>query len=67
MKIAELRGKTTDQLKDLLLNLKKESFNLRFQKVNGELAKTSRIREVRRTVAKIQTLLNAASKEGSNA
>jgi large subunit ribosomal protein L29 len=71
MKTSELRGKTTDQLVSLLLDLKKESFNLRFQKVSGELEKTSRVREVRRAIARVKTLLNftAANKleEGANA
>jgi len=70
MKISELRGKTIDQLKDLLISLKKESFNLRFQKTTGELENTSRIRQVRRDVAKVKTLLNeltSANKETKNA
>ncbi len=71
MKISELRGKTVDQLTTQLLELKKESFNLRFQKVNGELEKTSRIRQVRRAIARIKTLLNQTArkelKEASNA
>ncbi len=70
MKISELRGKSVDQLKVLLLNLKKEAFNLRFQKTTGELEKTSRIREVRRDVARVSTLLNElaiANKESKNA
>jgi len=58
MKISELRGKTNDQLNALLLDLKKEAFNLRFQKVSGELEKTSRIRQVKRTIARVKTLLN---------
>ena len=58
MKISELRGKTFDQLASVLLDLKKEAFNLRFQKVNGELEKTSRVKEVRRTIARVKTLLN---------
>lgn len=58
MKIEELRGKTQDELNALLVDLKKESFNLRFQKTTGELENTSRIREVRRTVATIKTLQN---------
>lgn len=57
MKTAELKAMTEDQLKDTLVNLKKEAFNLRFQAANGELEKTHRIRQVRRTVAKINTLL----------
>ena len=59
MKISELSTKTKDQLLELLVQLKKEALNLRFQKVTGELTNTSRVREVRRTVARIQTLLNA--------
>lgn len=58
MKISELSAKTTDQLETLLLDLKKEAFNLRFQKLNGVLEKPSRIRVVRRTVARVKTLLN---------
>jgi len=70
MKISELRGKTVDQLKELLINLKKEAFNLRFQKSTGELENTGRIRQVRRDVAKVKTLLNeltSAKKETNNA
>lgn len=63
MKISELRGKTIDQLKTLLLELKKEAFNLRFQKVSGELEKTSRVREVRRSVARIKTLINESARK----
>ncbi len=58
MKIADLRTKTEGELATQLLDLKKESFNLRFQKINGELEKTSRIREVRRSIAQVNTLLN---------
>jgi large subunit ribosomal protein L29 len=57
MQIAELRGKTQDELKTLLGNLKKEALNLRFQRVSGELSNTSRVRVVRRTIARIHTLL----------
>lgn len=71
MKISELRAKTLDQLGTILLDLKKESFNLRFQKVSGELEKTSRVREVRRSIARVNTLINGLAvknlKEGSNA
>lgn len=72
MKTSELRGKTVDQLKELLLNFKKESFNLRFQKSTGELENTSRIRQVRRSIARINTLLGTApapktTKEKANA
>jgi large subunit ribosomal protein L29 len=62
MKIAELRSLTPDQLQEQLLNLKKEQFNLRFQKATGQLEKTHRFDEIRKAVARIQTLLNAQKK-----
>ncbi|ESQ77401.1 50S ribosomal protein L29 [Asticcacaulis sp. BYS171W] len=58
-KIADLRGKTSDQLQEELLNLKKEQFNLRFQKATGQLEKTHRVNEIRKDVARIKSLLNA--------
>jgi len=57
MKIADVRQQTPDQLKDELLKLQKEAFNLRFQRATGQLEKTSRVREVRRTIAKIKTVM----------
>ncbi len=60
MKAEELRGKTPDQLKEQLLDLKKEQFNLRFQKATGQLENTSRVREVRRDIARIKTILGAS-------
>jgi large subunit ribosomal protein L29 len=47
---------TTDQLQDELLNLKKEQFNLRFQRATGQLENTGRVREVRRDIARVKTL-----------
>ena len=61
MKIEELRKKDSKQLKTQLLELRKEQFNLRFQAAGGQLQKTSRVREVRREIAQIKTLLNEAS------
>ena len=58
MKTADLRAKTPDELKQSLLDLRKEQFNFRFQKSVGKIEDTSRIRVVRRDVAKIKTLLN---------
>lgn len=58
MKISEIRGKTLDELQQLLLTLKKEAFNLRFQKANGEIEKVSRIRHVRKDIAKVNTVLS---------
>lgn len=57
MKAADLRTKTIDELRDSLLDLKKEHFNLRFQKASGQLENTSRMRLVRRDIARIQTVL----------
>ena len=59
MKSAELRQKTPDELKTQLLGLRKEAFNLRFQKATGQLENTARVREVRRDIARIKTILNA--------
>ncbi len=58
MKMDELQGKTPDELKEMLGYLKKEQFNLRFQKASGELENTARFRQVRRDIARIQTALN---------
>ena len=57
-KIDDLKTRTDDQLTDELGNLKREQFNLRFQAATNQLEKPSRIREVRRTIAKIRTLQN---------
>jgi large subunit ribosomal protein L29 len=56
--ISEFQGKSSDELKTLSINLKKELFNLRFQVATGELTNTARFREVRRDVARVKTLLN---------
>jgi large subunit ribosomal protein L29 len=59
MKIDDVRGMTPDQLAESLLNLKKEQFNLRFQKATGQLEKTHRVDEVRKDIARIKTVLRA--------
>jgi large subunit ribosomal protein L29 len=59
MKAGDLRAKTEDQLREQLLQLKKEQFNLRFQKATGQLENTARVREVRRDIARIKTILAA--------
>lgn len=56
-KATDLRGKSTDELNDQLLQLKKEQFNLRFQKASGQLENTARVRVVRRDIARIKTIL----------
>jgi large subunit ribosomal protein L29 len=57
MKAADLRDKTPDQLRDQLASLKKEAFNLRFQKATGQLENTSRMSAVRRDAARVKTIL----------
>ena len=56
MKSEELRTKTQDQLADDLAALKKEQFNLRFQKATGQLEKTARVKQVRRDIARIKAI-----------
>jgi len=56
-KADEFRAKSQDELTDQMTKLKKEQFNLRFQRANGQLEKTNRIRSVRRDIARIQTIL----------
>jgi len=58
MKAADLREKTPDQLRESLASLKKEAFNLRFQKATGQLENTSRMQAVRRDAARVKTILN---------
>ena len=58
MKAADLREKTPDQLRDQLASLKKEAFNLGFQKATGQLENTSRMQAVRRDAARVKTILN---------
>jgi large subunit ribosomal protein L29 len=63
MKATELKGRTRDQLAEQLLQLKKEQFNLRFQRATGQLENTARVREVRRDIARIKTVLGRARPE----
>jgi large subunit ribosomal protein L29 len=56
LKPDDLRQMTVDQLDDELVKLKKEQFNLRFQRATGQLENTSRVREVRRDIARIRTV-----------
>lgn len=62
MKAEELKGKTIDELKKLLLDMKKKQFNLRFQKSQGQLEKTAEIRSVRRGIARVKTFMSQQSK-----
>ena len=60
MKAEDLKGKTLDELTGELLQLRKEGFNLRFQMASGQLENTARIRQVRRDIARIKTVLGGA-------
>jgi large subunit ribosomal protein L29 len=57
MKAEEIRTQSADQLKEQLLGLHKEAFNLRFQQASGQLTNTARVRQVRRDIARIKTIL----------
>ena len=57
MKPEDLRAMTIDQLDDEVLKLKKEQFNLRFQRATGQLENTTRVREVRRDIARLKTIV----------
>ena len=58
MKYNEIKTKTKDELIDLLKNLKKENYNLKFQKKNGQLDKTGRIDQVKKDIARVKTKMN---------
>ena len=57
MKVVDVRAKTEDELKTQLGDLTKEAFNLRFQKASGQLESTARVRQVRRDIARIKTVI----------
>ncbi|MET1410885.1 50S ribosomal protein L29 [Roseibium sp. HPY-6] len=57
MKATDVRAKTLDELRGELEGLKKEQFNLRFQKATGQLENTARVRQIRRDIARIQTIM----------
>ena len=65
MKAADLRTKTPDELKDALMGLRKEQFNLRFQKASGQLENTARARQVRRDIARLKTVLQSLQQVAS--
>ena len=66
-KVEDLRTKTDDQLADQLVELKREQFNLRFQAATSQLERPARIREVRRQIAQIKTLLGERSRAAAQA
>ncbi len=57
MNVSEIRTKSDDELQDQIRDLKKEAFNLRFQKASGQLENTARQRQVRRNIARVKTVL----------
>lgn len=61
----DLRGKSPDELRDQLAQLKKEQFNLRFQQATNQLENTARMRTVRRDVARVQTILNEKARDAA--
>ena len=63
MKAVDVRAMSADQLNDELAKLKKEQFNLRFQKATGQLEKSSRILEVRRDIARVKTIARQKAAE----
>lgn len=65
MKAEQVRAKTGDELGDELLSLKKEAFNLRFQKATGQLENTARARQVRRDIARVKTIMREKSRAAS--
>lgn len=65
MKAVDLKTKSHDELRDSLLALKKEQFNLRFQRASGQLENTARVRQVRRDIARIKTILHALPSKAS--
>lgn len=65
MNAEQLRAKTADELKDELMSLRKEAFNLRFQRANGQLENTARVRDVRRTIAQIKTIMRQRKAAGA--
>ncbi len=65
MKSEDIRAKSTDELTEQLGELSKEAFNLRFQVASGQLENTARVREVRRDVARIKTILKQKNDAGT--
>ncbi|CAM1635770.1 Large ribosomal subunit protein uL29 [Bartonella apihabitans] len=63
MKASEVRAQTLDQMNEELAKLKKEQFNLRFQKATGQLEKTARVKQVRRDIARVKTIARQKAAE----
>jgi large subunit ribosomal protein L29 len=66
-KVTDFRGRTDDELQDAIAALKKEQFNLRFQKASGQLEATGRVQVVRRDIARVKTVLGERGRTASQA
>jgi large subunit ribosomal protein L29 len=66
-KVTDIRTKTPDELKTMLLDLRKEQFNLRFQRATGQLEATGRIRVVRRDIARVKTVMGERARAAAKA
>ena len=66
MKAADLRAKSDDELRDQLLDLRKEAFNLRFQAASGQLENTANVRQVRRDIARVKTIIGERKKRAAS-
>ncbi len=67
MKIADVRDMTPDQMEDEVVKLRKEAFNMRFQRATGQLDNTARLRVIRRTIARIKTIQGERGKADASA
>jgi large subunit ribosomal protein L29 len=66
-KVADVRGKSADELKGMLEDLRKEQFNLRFQRATGQLEAVGRIKDVRRTIARVKTIMAERTRAAAKA
>jgi large subunit ribosomal protein L29 len=66
MKASDIRPKTADELKQQIDDLSKEAFNLRFQRASGQLENTARVRQVRRDIARIKTILGERARTSAS-
>jgi len=66
MKAEEAHAKSDDELKEQLLDLRKEAFNMRFRAASGQLENTAQVRRVRRDIARIKTVLGARSAQAAS-
>jgi large subunit ribosomal protein L29 len=66
MKASDIRPKTADELKQQIEDLAKEAFNLRFQRASGQLENTARVRQVRRDIARIKTILGERARKAAS-